>query len=419
LIVILQFLRWLLLAIEIVFACPIVYLCVVSFSALLANWKRTTQGNQRNQEATTQTRFAILIPAHNEEVILGTLLESLSQLTYPKERYKICVIADNCTDQTANLARQFEDVQVYERFNTEKRGKGYALSWMWQQLAESQQVYDAYVILDADSVVTPTFLHTMSKKLEQGRCALQAHYTVLNATASPSTALRWIALTLVNYVRPLGRSSLGCSATLTGNGMCFSHELLQRYPWQAFGLTEDYQYYLTLVQHGVRVEFVPEAIVRAQMPVTFEQMRTQDVRWETGAPQQSQWRLVLRLLGTGLRTRNLICLEAVAELLTPPLSLLVTFCLLILTDSLLLWVPLQIVFGLLLVAGIAFYIGTALYLQRPPATAYKALLHAPGFVLWKLWVFFVLSRSKKHTKEWVRTTRTVVSILNRSQELQQ
>ncbi len=409
---IVQFLRWLLLVAEIVMACPVLYLCIVSFSALLTKRRRAAQADQGDLQAATQTKFALLVPAHDEEVILRTLLESLARLSYPKERYTIYIIADNCTDKTAELARQFarlqkmQNIHVYERFNEEKRGKGYALNWMWQQLDEAKQVYDAYVIFDADSVVEPTFLHAMSKELERGEKILQAHYAVLNATESPSTALRWIALALVNYVRPLGRSGLGCSATLTGNGMCLSRETLQRHPWQAFGLTEDYQYYLTLVQQGERVQYVPEAIVRAQMPITFQQMRTQDVRWEAAAPQQSQWRIALQLLSTGLRKRSIVRLEAVAELLTPPLSLLVVSCLLLFAGSLLLWSPLAILLSLLLIAGVAYYIATALSLLRAPAAIYKALLHAPGFVLWKLWVFFVLSRSRKHTKEWVRTART-------------
>ena len=164
-IVILQFLRWLLLAVEIVFACPVVYLCVVSCSALIMKRKRAVQASQDALQVAAQSTFALLIPAHNEELILSTLLESLAQLTYPQERYKVYVIADNCTDKTAEIARQFEGVQAYERFNQEKRGKGYALNWMWQQLAESQQVYDAYVILDADSVVIPTFLEALDKEL--------------------------------------------------------------------------------------------------------------------------------------------------------------------------------------------------------------------------------------------------------------
>ena len=405
-IMILQFLRWLLFAFEVLFAFPVLYLGIVSFSALLVRQKRAMQAHQTGPQVVPQKTFAILIPAHNEEVILHKLLESLAHLAYPKELYSVFVIADNCTDKTTALARQFEGVQAYERFNKEKRGKGYALNWMWQQLAAEQLVYDAYIVLDADSVVIPTFLQAMDRELVRGAKALQACNTVLNITESPSTALRWIALTLINHVRPLGRNGLGCSATLTGNGMCLSHELLQRYPWQAFGIAEDYQYYLTLVQQGERVTYVPEAIVRSQMPVTFQQMRTQDVRWETTAPQQSQWRIAWQLLGTGLRTKSIVRLEAVAELLTPPLSLLVAVCLLVSAVSLLLWSPLEMLFALLLVAGVAYYVATALYLLRAPSAVYKALLHAPGFVLWKLWIFFVLSRSRKHTKDWIRTVRT-------------
>jgi cellulose synthase/poly-beta-1,6-N-acetylglucosamine synthase-like glycosyltransferase len=266
-------------------------------------------------------------------------------------------------------------------------------------------MHTAYVILDADSVVEPTFLQSMARELAQGAQALQASNTVLNVAESPASALRWVALTLMNHVRPLGRNGLGCSSTLTGNGMCLSHEILQRYPWQAFGVVEDYQYYLTLVQHGECVSYVPEAIVRSQMPVTFKQMRTQDVRWESGGLQQSEWKIAWQLLREGLRYRSLVRLEAIAELLTPPLSLLVASCLLIFIASLLLWSPVEILVGLLLVAGIAFYVGTALYLLHAPRAVYKALLYAPGFVLWKLWIFFVLRRSRKRTREWVRTAR--------------
>src|SRR5262249_32852895 len=148
-----------------------------------------------NLPAVAQTTFAILIPAHNEETILHKLLESLSELAYPEELYSVYVIADNCTDNTAELARQFAGVQAYERFNQEKRGKGYALNWMLQQLEESQQVYDAYIVLDADSVVVPGFLRAFAKELGRGAKALQACNTVLNVTDSPSTALRWVALT--------------------------------------------------------------------------------------------------------------------------------------------------------------------------------------------------------------------------------
>jgi len=210
----------------------------------------------------------------------------------------------------------------------------------------------------------------------------------------------------MNHVRPLGRNGLGSSSTLTGNGMCLSRVILMRYPWRAFANAEDYQYYLTLVQHGERVQYVPEAVVLSHMPTTFSRMRTQDVRWESGERGQPAWRIALKLLGAGLHLRNFICFEAVAELLTPPLSFLVCWCTLTLLASLLLWSPFELIFSILLIAGLACYVGTGLYLLRPPRRVYTAFLYAPGFMAWKLWVYLILRRSKKHTGEWIRTSRT-------------
>jgi hypothetical protein len=400
-----RILEWLLLAGEIVLLCPVLYLCIVSCSAILTRRKRTVQAERDVAKTTANATFAIFIPAHNEESILSTLLESLSRLSYPTESYQVYVIADNCTDATAELARQFDGVRACERFDQQKRGKGYALNWMWQQLADRHEAYDAYVVVDADSVVEPTFLRAMNKELQRGAVALQARNMVLNATASASAALRWVALALVNYVRPLGRSGLGGSATLSGNGMCLSHELLQHYPWQAFGLGEDYQYYLLLVEQGVRVTFVPEATVLSQMPLTFKQMRTQDVRWEAAEPGQPHWLTAWQLLRAGLRNRSLVRFDAAAELLTPSLSLLVAACLLSALAAWLFGTSMEMLLALILCAGTGFYVSTAFYLLRPPAAVYKALMHAPGFVLWKLWVILVLSKSRKYTKEWIRTAR--------------
>lgn len=400
---VIQALRWLLLGIEIVIALPVLYLCIVSTSAIL----RARQGKKKALSfLPPYADFAILIPAHNEISVLGSLLESLAVLAYPKDHYTVYVIADNCTDATANLARTSGWVQVYERFDQAKRGKGFALNWLLQELEHDQLIYDAYVILDADSIVDPKFLQVMNQGLAQGAQALQAHNNVLNITDSPSTALRWLGLTLMNYVRPLGRNGLRCSSTLTGNGMCLSRSLLNRYPWQAFALAEDYQYYLTLVQHGEKAIYMPEAIVRSVMPSTFAQMRTQDIRWEASESSQSVWTTTCKLLKAGIRNRDFARIEAIAELLTPPLSPLVGWCLLALVSSLALWSWSGLLIDLLLIGGLIYYISTAFYLLRPPRTVFMALLCAPVFMVWKLWVVLVLKRNKKYTAEWIRTSRS-------------
>ena len=189
--------------------------------------------------------------------------------------------------------------------------------------------------------------------------------------------------------------------------MCLSRALLMRYPWQAFSIAEDYQYYLTLVEQGERVRYVPEAIVPSQHPTTFAQMRTQDIRWESSIGSHTAWQFALRLLVSGLRYRDFVRIEAVAELLTPPLSSLACWCLLTLIASLVLGSPLGLLLSFMLIDGLICYIGTALYLLRPPRAVCMALLYAPGFMLWKLWVLLVLKKSKRLTSEWVRTSRTV------------
>src|SRR6266700_612479 len=177
-----QILTWLLVAAEVWIAGPILYICILAITAILVTKKRKARNTTLSfATETPQYNFAILVPAHNEEVLLGNLLESLAALAYPKERYTVYVVADNCTDTTATLARAYDRVRVYERLDTLKRSKGYALAWLLQQLKEHQLIYDAYVIIDADSVVEPTFLQWMAKGLAGGARALQGSYTVLNA----------------------------------------------------------------------------------------------------------------------------------------------------------------------------------------------------------------------------------------------
>jgi cellulose synthase/poly-beta-1,6-N-acetylglucosamine synthase-like glycosyltransferase len=403
---IVQMLRFLLLIAEAAIALPILYLCLLSASALLVTRRRrAAQVSKASLASPGQIRFAILVPAHNEEAILGTLLESLAAVDYPKDGYTVYVIADNCTDTTAEIARAAGWARVFERVDLTKRGKGYALHWALQQLEAEQQGYDAYVILDADSLVDQAFLRVMERELAGGVQALQACYGVHNGSSSPSAALRWIALALVNHVRPLGRTGLKCSSTLTGNGICLHRNLLRRYPWEAFGLAEDYQYYLTLLEHGERVRYVPEAIVRTDMPTTFAQMRTQDVRWESTAGGQSLWRAAINLLVAGLKHRDIARLEGVVELLTPPLSILLGWCTLTLLASIGLWWLPGLLVSLTLIFGLSCYMSAPLFLLKPPRAVYSSLAYAPGFIIWKFWVYFVLRRHKKHTSEWVRTSR--------------
>ena len=397
-----EFVRLLILGLDGVLALPVLYLSIVSIAAILDTKRRK---HMTGAYPAPHDRFAILIPAHDEVAVLGTLLDNLAGLHYPKDYYSVHVVADNCSDATADLARSRTGVHVHERFDRQKRGKGYALNWLLADLKHAQLKFDAYVILDADSVVDPSFLLAMNRELLQGARALQGRYTVLNATESPNSALRSIALSLINHVRQMGRNAIGGSSSLTGNGMCFSYDLLEKHPWQAFSLIEDYEYYLDLVQHGERIVYVPDAVVSAIMPTTLAQMQTQEIRWSGGGAGEPVRKTVWRFLRSGITNADFVHLEAIAEMLTPPLSFLLTWCLLTLIGALLAGSLAGIWISLALVGGVFYYLGTGIYLLRPPRKVYMALLHAPRFVLWKLWVLLVVRR-RKNTGEWIRTSRT-------------
>ncbi|WP_052888754.1 glycosyltransferase family 2 protein [Thermogemmatispora carboxidivorans] len=408
----LPLLSWILLLAELALALPVGYLTVVTAAALLTRWPLQAPASAPPPSATEPLRFVVLIPAHNEELVIETLLASLQQLVYPRSHYQVCVIADNCTDGTASLVRSTGWATVYERCDLQRRGKGYALNWALMRLAEDGVIYDACVFLDADAVVEPSFLQALEQALRVGLArgedlqALQARNTVLNASASPGTALRWLALSLMNHVRPLGRTRLGASSTLTGNGMCLTRALLERYPWEAFSRGEDYEYYLQLVEQGIRVRYVPEAIVRSQMPLRFAQMRSQDLRWEAAEANTSALRRASRLLRAGLQAGDWRRLEAVAELLTPPLSVLLAGTMLVLLASLLLRWPPAMALALLLLLGLSVYVLSPLALLDPPKGIYRAFFFAPVFVLWKLWVYLVLRQSQRQKRDWLRTDRT-------------
>ncbi len=433
---------WLLFAVELAIAVPIAYLCLLTVAALAAKHLgahvRTparpvsyrfgghARGTEVPAHATSsglksantpsdscnvvstgdaRLRFACLIPAHNEEALLGTTLASLAQQEYPRESYQVVVIADNCTDHTTHVAGAAPGVWVYERHDPVNRGKGQALRWALDRLEAEGHLFDAYVIIDADSIVATTVLTRLAHVISRGAQAVQILNTVLNGDEAPSAAVRWLALTLKNHVRPYGRSALGGSSPLFGNGMCFTRTLLQRHPWRASALIEDSEYYLTLVRAGERVHYVPDAWVRSHMPTTFGQMRTQDIRWESKQPAGDARRNSWDLLRDGIRYRDFIRLEALAAILVPTLSTLAVGVVTAMVAAIAMRSPTGLALGVALGCGLLFYVASACLFERPPRMLWKALLYMPGFVVWKLWVVLVLRNLKKHAGTWVRTNR--------------
>lgn len=354
---------------------------------------------------TPQTRFALLVPAHDEEVVITRTLRNLLALDYPRDLYAVHVIADNCTDQTAALARAAGAI-VHERTDADLRGKGYALRWLFERLLTDARSGDAFVVVDADSVVNPGFLRALDGHLQRGAVAIQGYDTVLNPDASWGTGLRYVAFALLHYLRPLGRRLFGGSAGLKGNGMCFSRAVLEGTDWGAFSVTEDLQFHLDLLLSGRPVTFAPDAVVWAEMPPSMKVAHAQNVRWETGRLQMVE-RYVPRLLRAALRRRSLILLDAALENLVPPFSIMAAGGVVCLVGALVWGSPWAIALALFILGGQVVYTLTGLLLVHAPVRVYLALLYAPFYVGWKLllWLGIAIQKKRRPT-EWVRTARS-------------
>jgi cellulose synthase/poly-beta-1,6-N-acetylglucosamine synthase-like glycosyltransferase len=373
------------------------YLLFLSLAALLMR-----PGGRRDERASVQRRFAILVPAHNEQVVIGRLLASLSALEYPKDRFEVCVVADNCDDATAMLARS-AGARVYERFSSDERAKGYALRWLLQQLQAEGRSYDAFVIVDADSVLASNFLRVMDARLARGARVVQAYYSVLNAEQSAVASLRYAALAAVHYLRPLGRSAFGWSCGLKGNGMCFESDVFREFTWRWFTLAEDVEFHLALIQRGVAVEFAPETWVKADMPVSLQQSASQNSRWERGRLQMIRQHVPRLVLG-GLRRRNWLEIDAAVEQMIPPLSVPFALGVISVPAAMLSDAPVLAGVALACLVGYALYLVVALALVGAPLRVYVALGMAPLYIAWKVGLY-ARSLVSGRSGAWVRTAR--------------
>lgn len=170
-----------------------------------------------NKNYTPTKKFAMIVAAHNEEVVIGKLIESMLNQNYPRELFDIFVIADNCTDNTAKIARKY-GVYVYERFNKEQKGKGYALEWMFDKIFKMQKKYDAVAIFDADNLVSKNWCKEINSKMLEGYKVVQGYIDSKNPNDSWIASSYSIAFWTQNRMYQLARSNFGLSNQIGGTG---------------------------------------------------------------------------------------------------------------------------------------------------------------------------------------------------------
>ena len=347
-----------------------------------------------------RTVFCILIPAHNEELLLGRLLESLKHVDYPREKYEIVVVADNCKDHTVEIARS-QKVQCLVRINPELLGKGFALSWAMEKLHLDS--YDAIFIIDADNIVDANILGELDYSLTQGAKVVQCNNDVANSETSWFTRIIHVARVIDNTLIHYAKHKLGLSSFLMGNGMCFSTDIMRRFPWECHSLSEDFEYYSNLIRNNIFIDFSHRARVFHQESTSLQQASSQRMRWSAGKFDVIK-KFGFDLLLDGLKSESFRKVEASFVLLLPHPSMLFNLSALafllccFLKGGWLFW------WGASLILLEALYFIVGLYLANASLKTILSIFYAPIYLVWKglIDIMCLVGLGKR---EWKRTSR--------------
>lgn len=388
-----------LLTIALILLVPIITLFVECLAALLP-----VRRFPKPPSSPAAVKTAVLIPAHNEAAgILPVLKSLLPQLT---EHDRLVVVADNCTDETAAIARS-TGATVIERQNLEQRGKGYALDYGMNYLAADPP--DVVTIVDADCLVQPGTLSQIAALAVSKQQPVQALYLMEQpASPKPRDAVSAFAFKMKNLVRPRGLNRFGLPTLLTGTGMAFPWTVLRSVKLASGNIVEDMQLGIDLAIAGRPVYFCETAQVKGLLPQQDKASTSQRTRWEHGHL-KTLLTQVPTLLKRAIFERRLDLGIMALDLAVPPLSLLVMLwlvatvfaCITALLTGV--WLPVL----LLAIDGSLLLTATLLAWARfcrsdLPA---RTLLAIPLYMLWKIPLylrFFVRPETK-----WVRTDRDI------------
>lgn len=244
---------------------------------------------KREKAPCQQKRYAILIAARNEEAVIGNLLDSIEKQSYPRQLLTVFVIADNCTDATAQVAADHGAI-VYTRFNQEKIGKGYAIAYLLEKIREdyTYEPFDAFVIFDADNLLKNDYMVQLNKVAAMGYQVFSGYRN------SKNFGQNWISaghsLWYLHDSAHLNRSrmllNVGCVVTGTGYG--FTRALLEQMGgWNFHCLTEDIEFSTWCATHNIKTGYSYNAILYDEQPRTMQVSWKQRTRWSQGGIQVS------------------------------------------------------------------------------------------------------------------------------------
>lgn len=235
-------------------------------------------------KAVREHKFAAVISARNERDVIGQLISSIKSQNYPKDKLDIFVIADNCTDDTAQVAREAGAI-VYERFNKVQVGKGYALDWLFKIIDRDHKEagYEGYMIFDADNILDVNYVAEMNKVFDNGYDILTSYRNSKNFDSNWISAA--YSLWFLREARYLNNSrmQLGTSCAISGTGFLVGANVIEENGgWIHHLLTEDIEFTCDSVSKGMKIGYASKAVLYDEQPTKFSQSYTQRLRWAKG-----------------------------------------------------------------------------------------------------------------------------------------
>ena len=392
------FVSWLLVILAGAVAIPTIVLCLEIVAGIARRQVPANRGRDPRQ------RIVVLVPAHNESTVLASTLEDVkAQLGL---RDHLLVVADNCTDDTATVAK-VSGAEVVERNDTKRIGKGHALDFGLRHLDRDPP--DIVVMIDADCRLADGAIDRLASACATANRPAQALYLMTAPNGSQiNQQIAAFAWRVKNWVRPLGLASLGMPCQLTGTGMAFPWRVIRTADLASGWIVEDMKLGLDLAAAGHAPLFCPSARVTSQFAVSARGIDTQRRRWEHGHV-KTIVEMTPRLLSTAIARGNLGLLALTLDLAVPPLSLLALLLILTFAIS-----GIAALFGFdsaAMIISAACLVGFAAAITLawtrygrdilPP----HALLSVPSYILAKLGLYGQILLGRM-TAQWVRTDRT-------------
>jgi cellulose synthase/poly-beta-1,6-N-acetylglucosamine synthase-like glycosyltransferase len=382
----------------IVLLTPVVIVCCEILAALLPRLRA------KRDPAEPRPRVAVVIPAHNESLVIERTLKSIKPQLQPGER--LIVVADNCEDDTAQIAERL-GAEVVVRKDDANRGKGFALDFGVKHLANDPP--EVVIILDADVTVRDGAIDALARQADRTGCPAQGVYVLSEApSASGKDVVSHLAFMVRNHVRPLGLAAMGGPCPLFGAGMAFPYSIAKHAPLATGNIVEDIALALDLACEGRPPRLCVDAFIDGQLPKADATADKQRRRWEHG-----HLRTILtqvpKTLFLGLIKLRPRAMMLALDILVPPLSLLVMTLVLGsiaawtlgIALKLSLWPAIAMTSGLV---GLMLAMMIAWKVFSPHDKSLAPLLSVPGYMLRKIPMYLQFF-SRKSEKVWVRTDR--------------